>query len=286
MEDSGFVLLLHEVSFHPNSYLNRLSSKFEVASVVRVHRKEELRKYRKPPLFDDKYLLIFDDLKVFEDNKAYIYFETMFPVLHLETKSQVEDAEFMLKESKLPYKIFHNGFEKEDAYRMIQERSSEPVSDNFCKTLVRQVGLSPLRIMTALDVCEQLGYKVSVIERYVDKWIYPDTRKLIECLLGVPRNASAVSNALMYLQLNRYWYRYVQKTLLSELDIVLQIFKDKLAGRLSSENIFEYIEEEHITRARVMFGLRLFEKVSITTVFALREFLKSASLLEVILRLV
>lgn len=281
----GFVLLLQEVAYHPRSYFTKLNGRFEVTSIVHVHGKDEVRRYTKPPMFDDKYLLIFEDLRVFENNKAYISFATMFPVLHVESLTQLEDAIFVCKEASIPYKVFKNTFTKEDAYALIQAQATEPVNDAFCKALVKQVGLSPLRIITAMGVCEQLGYKASIIERYIDKWVYPDTRKLIECLLGVPRSASAVRSSLLYLQLNRFWYRYVQKTLLEELEVILQVYKDKLAGKLSSEQLFAYVESEHITRARVMFALKLFERVGIPAVFALREFIKSASLMEVVLRL-
>lgn len=280
-----FVLLLQEVPYHPRSYLEKLNSQFEVTSIVHVHGKEELRKYTKPPLFDDRYLILFDDLRVFSDNKAFLSFSTMFPVIHLETATQLEDAEFLCKEANVPYKIFRNYFNREDAYALIQETASQPVSESLCKAIVRQVGLNPLRIVTAVGVCEQLGYKVSVVERYVDKWVYPDIRKLIECLLGVPRSNSALRNALTYLHINRYWYRYVRKTLLDELDTILQVYKDKLAGRIGSDQLFSYIEEMHITRARVMFSLRLYERVGISGVFALREFIKYAKLMDVVLRL-
>lgn len=281
----GFVLLLQEVAYHTRSYLTKLYRKFEITSVVHIHGKEELKKYNKGPIFDDRYLVIFENAKIFESNKAYLSFDIMFPVVHVETVSQLEDAEFICKELNISYKIFRNLFTRDDAFKLIQSHAGENVSDDFCKAVVKQVGLSPLRIITALGVCDQLGYTTKIIEKYVDRWVYPDTRKLVECLLGVPCSVSAVRSSLLYLQINRHWYRYVQKILLDELDTILQVYKDKLTGNLCSDSIFVYIESQHITRARVMFALRLFEKVSISTVFALREFIKTASLMEVALRL-
>lgn len=285
MGPENFVLVLREVAYHPKSYLTKLVSQFEVTSVVHVRQRDELRKYSKSPLFDEKYLLIFEDLKLLVDNKPFIVFETMFPVLHVESVGQLEDAQFVLNELGLPFKVFNNVFTREDAYAFIQEKASEHVSDSFCKAVVRQVGLSPIRIMTALGVCEQVGYKESVLESYVDKWVYPDVRKLIECLLGVPRSKSAIRKSLLYLKLNRYWYRYVQRTVLDELDTLLKVYTDKIQGRLSSDSIFAYTESEHVTRSRVMFALGLFERVSITSVFALREYMKIAPLMDVVLRL-
>lgn len=283
--DDKFILLLQEVKYHPRSYMSKLDARFETPSIVRITRKEELRKITKAPLFDEKYLVIFESIKAFEDNLAFLSFAHMFPVLHLETASQIEDAKFLCKEFSIPYKVYNNKFTREDAIALIQENASETVSDAVIKAIIRQVGLSPLRIMTAVGVCEQMGYKVSTVERYIDKWIYPDLRKLIECLLGVPSSKTAMHNAMRYLHLNRHWYRYVKRNLIDELNTVLEVYKAKLSGELYSENLYAFIEEEHITRARVMFGLKLFENVSIASVFALREFLVKASLMDVVLRL-
>lgn len=275
------MLLLHEVSYHPNSYIKKLSSSFEATSVVRVRGKDDLRKYSRAPLFDPKYLVIFEDLKLFTENKSFLNFSIMLPVLHLESKVQLGDAEFVCKEFDIPYKVYSNEFSRDDAYALIQSEASQPVSDSVCKAIVRQVGLSPLRILTAVGVCEQLGFKVSVVEHYIDKWVYPDFRRLIECLLGVPRNKSSVRRSLMYLHVNRYWFRQVRKRILEELEYILEVYKDKLLGKLGQDQLFSYIEEKQTTRSRAIFALGLFEKVSLSTVFALREFIKSADILEV-----
>ena len=145
--------------------------------------------------------------------------------------------------------------------------------------------MNPLRIITAVSVCEQMGYTRAVVEKYIDKWVYPDLRKLIECLLGVPPSARAVSSSLRYLHLNRHWYSSVRRNIEDELDSVLEIYKDKISGNLYSEALYNYIEEKRVTRARVMFALRLFERVSIASIFALREFIKNASLVDVVLQL-
>ena len=105
-----FVLILQEVGYHPNSYLTKLDSKFESPSIIRVTKKEELRRVTKPPLFDEKYLVIFDDLKMFQDNYAFLSLKIMFPVLHVETKTALDDAVFYMKERSIPYRIFCNLF--------------------------------------------------------------------------------------------------------------------------------------------------------------------------------
>lgn len=283
MED--FVLLLQEVAYHPNSYLTKIMKNFELTSIVQITKKEELRKYSKPPLFDEKYLILFEDIKIFSENKAFLSFKLMFPVLHIESATALDEAIALCRESDIPYKIFRNAFLREDAFSFIQEKASVPVSDKMCKAIVRQVGLNPIRITTAVGVCEQLGYKESIIDRYVDKWIYPDVRKVIECLLGVPRNRSAVRNALMYLHLNRFWYKYTKRVLLDEIECIFQVYRDKLDGKIGSDQVFSYIEASNITRSRVMFALSLYERVSISSILVLREFIKTATLLELVLRL-
>lgn len=276
-----FILLLWEIPYHPHSYLQKLVKRFEAPSVVRVTRKDELRKFRAAPLFDAKYLVLFEDLRSLQDNLALIKFETMFPVLQVENRSQVDDAIFYLNAVKTEYRVYHNDFNREDAIKFVHEEAKMPVSESFCKAVVRHVGCSPLRILTAVSVCDQMGYTESVLRKYVDKWVYLDRRKLIEALLGIPRSAAAVRSAAVYLQMNRQWYKSVAKDMAEELSTILQIYSDHLDGTLRSDTLFDYLESKHLTRAHVTYALGLFERVSIATVFALREFIKTASLLEV-----
>jgi len=209
----------------------------------------------------------------------------MMPVLRVENRSQLDDAMFYLNEAKVPYRIYHNDFKREDAIAFVHSQSRERVSESFCKAVVAQVGCSPLRIMTAIGVCDQMGYSVATLQKYVDKWVYLDKRKVIECLLGVPRSGAAVRSAALYLQNNRHWYKSVAKDLVEELSTILQVYKDHLDGTLRSDTMFEYVEEKQMTRAQVTYALSLFERVNIATVFALREFIKTASLLEVVVLL-
>lgn len=284
MEQEG-VLLIREVQYHPHSVLPRLTARFETNSIVRVSRKEELRRYNKPPLFDEKYLVYFTDLKTFENNKPFISFNFMFVVVHVEGRAQLEDAKFLCKQFNFPYNIYDNDFTRDDAKTLIQSQATQPVTEDVMKAIIRQVGLSPIRIITAVGVCEHLGYSRSTIERYVDKWVYSDVRKLIECLLGVPKSTSVLNSCRRFLHLNRHWYKYTKQNIVYELNFVLMIYRDKIDGHISEESLYDYMEEKRVTRARVMYALRLFEKVSITSVLALREFITNASLMEVVLRL-
>lgn len=283
--EAPFVLVLYEVPYHPNSYIKKMVSKFEVTSVLNITRKDELRRYQKPPLFDEKYLVIFEDSSVFLANKSYINFSTMFPVIKSETRVQYDDACFACKEHDIPYKTLWLNFTKEDAMRFIAENVSQSVSDEFCKTVIRQVGLSPMRIISALGVCEQVGYTREKVLKYVDKYVYLDIRRLIECLLGVPKSKAAVTSARVYLHTNRHWYHYVSRNLLDEIDTILSIYRDKLQGELSPQSMLSYLEEKHVSRRSVTFALSLFNRVSIVSLYSLREFIKTASLMEVALRI-
>ena len=279
------VLLLQEVRYHPESYLTRLTSMFEVTSIVNIRRKEELRKLNSKPLFNKKYLVLFDDLEVFESNKSLLSYTFMVPVVHVEHKSQLEDAKFICNGSDIPFKVYVNEFTRPQAMRFMQSQAKSELSDAVCKAIIRQTGLSPLRILVAIAVLEQVGYSESNVQKYVDKWVYPDIRSLIMCLLGYPITKKAYQRLLAYLHTNRHWYRYIKKNILDELDSVLTVYRDKIEGKIEDQMLFEYVETTRISRARVTYALRLFNSVSIVSVFALREFIKSASLMEVVLRL-
>ena len=282
---ANFVLLLQEVKYHPDSVLTRLTRDFESPSIVHGNKRDILRNYQKPPLFDPRYLVIFDDIKLFENNIPYINFSTMAIIVVSESSAQTEEVKFLCQEKDVPFRIAYNEFTKERAISFVAEKAGVAVSDSFCKTVVRYAGRNPLRILTALSVCEQLGYKVSVVEKYVDRWIYPDSRKVIECLLHVPRNASAIRFAYSYLHLHRFYPNYVKRVLLEELDVLVICFRDKLNGRLSRESLLSYLEEKRLSRSRVMFALELYSKVSFASIIALREFIRNASYIELALRL-
>lgn len=282
---SEFVLLLREVAYHPKSYMTKLASQFEISSVVRITKKDGLRAYAAPPLFDEKYLVIFEDLHLFKDAYSQINFKTMFPVLLIEGKDALEDAKFLMTEKKIPYKVYYNEFTRDMAYELVRDNASEEVSENFCKAVVRQVGLNPLRIITAVGVCSQVGYTTAALEKYVDKWVYLDVRRLIECLLGVAESNAAYRHAMLYLYHNRHWYKSVKKRVIDELDEILDLYKAKLAGELRGSNVLNYVETHGITRSRVVYASKLFERVSIATIVALREFVNTASLIEVVLKI-
>ena len=283
--DLDFVLILQEVSYHPNSYITKLKGFFENPSVIVVSKKDALKNIKKKPMFDERYLVLFEDIRLFKANMDDFKFSLMFPVVVVPSAVQVEDVRFLCGAGKLRYKIMVNEFTKAHAYSLIQSEASEEVSQSICDAIISHVGLNPIRIITAISVCEQVGYKKSNIEKYIDKWTYTDLRSVIDCLLGVPKSKKAIKNALLYLYLNRHWFNTVRKNLISEVDAVLKIYKDRLDGVLNDSTTIEYIEINHVPRARIHYANSLFSKVSISALFRLREQLKSASIFDLTIAL-
>lgn len=283
--ENNYVLILYEVKFHPKSLLPKLTGSVETTSIVHVNNKTQFRQYNKRPLFDEKYLVLFDDVNTFKKSKESLSFKTMFPVVSVDSKTAVDDLKFICRNADIPYKVCYNEFTREHAYTLISEQATQKVSDAVAKAIIRQVGLNPMRIITAIAVCEQVGYSASNVEKYVDKWTYPDIRKIIECLLGVPPSATAKRNAYLYLHANRHWFKHVRKRISTELEAMLSIYQAKIAGQLADSNMLDYMEENRVPRARIAYTLKMFDKVSIVELLSLNEFIKSASILEVALRL-
>lgn len=282
-KEDAFVLILLEILYHPRSYMQILLDKFEVTSILRIYREDDLQGITSPPVYDNRYLVFFEDAKVFERCKGLIRYEFMFPVLRVETKSAMQDAVFFCRQNKIPYRIYNNEFSKEDALALIAANCTERVSDAFCKALLKHTKLSPMRILTALDVCSHVGYTVAAVEKYVDTWVYPGYRELIECLLGVSRSKAARQRVLQYLHSNRSWFSFIQKTLLGELDTVMVVYSAKSSGQLGPTQLLDFSDAKGIPRSSLMFALRLYDNVSVAEVVTLREFIKTADLLKVVL---
>ena len=121
------------------------------------------------------------------------------------------------------------------------------------------------------------------MEKYVDTWVYPGYRELIECLLGVSRSKAARQRVLQYLHSNRSWFSFIQKTLLEELDTVMVVYSAKSSGQLGPTQLLDFSDAKGIPRSSLMFALRLYDNVSVAEVVTLREFIKTADLLKVVI---
>lgn len=283
---SDTLCILQEVAMHPHSKLTQMEEAFEKPSILHISSKDGLRAYTKPPVFDKNYLVIFDSVRILESNFGQIKWRFMFPVLVCKSKSMVTDAKALCQEKGVSYKVFVNPFEKPDAMDLIRSVASVQVSDSFCKALISRVGLNPTRLISGSMVCEQVGYSTSNISKYIDKYTYIDVYDVIDVLLGVVKSAAQRKRASMYLHLNRIWYkRYTKDVLVSEVDTLIKIFLDSLSGALTIYNLNDYLEDNHVSRFKVLHATELLEKKSINELYALRQFLNSASLLEVAMRL-
>lgn len=285
MNDS-YVLVLHEIAMHPHSYLKKLEGAFEAPSIVYVHSRDGLRKYTTPPVYDDLYLIVFEDKKIFEHNIAFLRLDFMFVVVVCSTTSQVNDVKHLCQDKEIPAKVFNNEFRKADGMDLIRELATEQVSDAFCKALLSRVGLSPKRIVSAMMVCEQVGYKTSNITKYIDKYSYVDVYDVLESLLNICKSGAQRTRASLYIHQNRFWYaKYTRQTLVKEVELLLKMYRDITEGVLTEYTVDEYVESEGVPRFRVLYACSLFEKIPYVRLLSLKTFLEHASILEVAMKL-
>lgn len=286
MDDAAYILVLQEVPLHPHSYLTKLEQAFEQPSVLHIHSRDGLRKYSAPPVYDKKYLVIFENFKSLESNLTYIKLEFMFPVVLCGTRGQTEDVQYLCQDKKVPCRVFVNAFKKADGMDLVRELASERVSEAFCKALVSRVGLSPQRIISAMMVCEQVGYTTENIGKYVDKYTHIDIYDVIESLLGICRSQAQMRRAAFYVHQNRLWYKkFTKQALLREVDLLLKLYRDITDGTLTEYTLHDYIDAERVPRYRVIYAFDLYDRISFVALLSLKQFIEKASILEVALRL-
>lgn len=280
------VIILHEVNMHPNSLLLKLEKGFERPSIVHIVSKEGLKSYSTPPIYDPYYLVLFDSVKMFEGNLASLHLEYMLPVISCTSKKVVEDAKTICQDHDIPFRLCENKFTKEDAYNFVRTLASVSVSQTFVETLVRRVGLSPQRIVSAVMICEQVGFTTANISKYVDKHIYIDSLDVIESLLGVCTSQAQRRRAATYLEMNRVWYaKYTKSVLLKEVATLITLFNALVDGSLTAFTVRDYGEQNKIPHHKVMYAIELFGKVSLYDLIYLQRYITMASLLELVLQL-
>lgn len=286
MNEDEYILILQEVALHPHSYLDKLEDAFERPSVVHIHSRDGLRSYTAPPVYDKKYLIIFDDAKSLESNISYIQLSFMFPVVLCPSKSKSDEVRYLCQDKHMPYKLFINKFKKSDGVDLVMELATEEVSNSFCDALVSRVGLSPQRIISALMVCEQVGYTTSNISKYVDKYSYIDLYDAIESLLHICKSRAQCKRAALFLHQNRFWYqKYTRQSLIREVDLLLKLYRDITDCVLTEYTLHTYIEEQKVPRYRALYAFDLYERISYVSLLSLRQFLEKSTMLEVTLHL-
>lgn len=286
MEETNYILALQEVPLHPHSYLTKLEGAFEKPSIVHIHSRDGLRRYTSRPIYDEKYLVIFDGVKALESNFAFIKLEFMFPVVVCSTKGQTEDVRYLCQDKKVAFRVFVNKFQKADGCDLVRELAQEEVSNAFCEALVSRVGLSPQRIISAMMVCEHVGYATSNISKYVDKYSHIDVYDVIESLLGICRSQAQRRRAALYVHQNRLWYKkFTRQTLLREVELLLKLYRAITDGDLTEYTLHSYMDKERVPRYRIIYAFELYERVPYVALLSLKQFLEQASILEVTLRL-
>lgn len=279
-------LVLQETAMHPHSVVLALQTRFEKPSIIRVFSQEGLRQYTTPPIYDKKYLVVFEDVKTMNSNLSYVHLEFMQPVIVCRGKSMVDEAIEVLQKKECPYALYVNKFQKKDARALIRDLATTQVTQDFCDTLIRRVGLSPQRIISAIMVCEQVGYTTANLSKYVDKYTYIEVYDVIASLLGTCKSAAQRKRAAMYIHMNRIWYwKFTRPRLIKEVELLIKVYTDLISGALTPFNLLDYVEAERIPRYRVMFAIDYFEHISIVELQMLRQFLTTATILEVAMRL-
>lgn len=281
--DDGFVLVLYEYRLHPVSYLKMIVDAFESLSVIRIYGKAGLEKIKTVPLFDSKYLIVFESNFALKANLPYINLDLMFPMVVCETYKDADEAEDILKSSGIRFKVCRHSFMKEDAFSLIYDVVGRRVSDAFCKRLVSVVGLNPERIISGLSMIGSREYTVSNVNKYVDKYSYVGPMDVIQCMFGMQRSKRQVSDVAKYLYRSRFGYeKYVRPLLVEEMETVELVFTSKLNGELTSSRATGFMDSHKISTRKFMLCEDIFAVRSFVEVEQMARFIKVAKLLQVV----
>lgn len=269
------LLILQELESQPDSYLEKITSSFEMTSVTVITQKEEVRSYKTPPAFSDVFVMIFKSLDLFKSNQGYIKHDWMWPILLCRTASALASAKAYCLSKDIAFQVSIHAFEKSDAERMVRSLAREDVSKAFVDAVISQVGLSPNRILSAIGICDVVGYTASAVKKYVDKYRYTSIHDVVLTLLGLARKRQT-SRGMLQLEQSLNWFKWFKKQLIAELELIESVFVDALAGEVSNDNLLIYIENKGIARYEIMFCLDLFSRISLVEIKVLKERVKLA----------
>lgn len=259
------VTILKEQEYQPNSVVDKIVSRFEQTSVVTITRKDQIREIKGSPAFDAVYLVLFKTVSLFKSNAPGIRLQTMWPVVMCNSKQQVTEARLICDSVELPYKIIVNDFDREQAMAMIYSVAKEKVSESFAKNIIRLVGLSPSRIISALGICDAVGYTVAAANKYVDKYRRYDIHDTVRVILGACQSSAQYKRGMYNIELSIPWFRTYKKRVVKELRVIRQLYSDILEGELRSETLLSYCDSARVTLGQAMFALDLFNTVSLSS---------------------
>lgn len=272
------VLVILEPVNHPNSILPNIKSRVETLSIINVHSSRRVEEINSPPIYNDKYLLIFDDLKVFTSSIPYVKLNIMFPVMQCNTTFEVNEVVDTCNKSKVPYSVYENKYTREDAYNHINLISGKEVSKSFCDSLIRATGLNPTRIISGIAALEGKDYTVHNISKYVDKYSYVSNHDILLLLLNKSKSNKNRKATIKYLIRNRHWYsHYIKPNLINIVDECISTFLAISNGELSKATSLDYIAEHKITKYDFIFYSDLFEKITIVELYSLKEFISKST---------
>lgn len=286
VEDLNFVLILQEQRMHPDPCLKGIINAFEPLSILRIYDGKGLEKIKAAPIFDERYLVLFETKRGFKDSTTYINFATMFPVILCDTPTMVDEIKELCVASRLPYRIFHHQYLKEDAYAQIAELAGYEPSVSFCETLIRTTGLNPTRVVSGMAALAGKKLTAKNVTKYVDKYVYVSAVDVVMGLLRMFKSKRHCQRTVDYLVKNRNWYnKYIKQSMVDIVDQLIEVSSAMLSGEITTQNMLAYAEEHHISRRRMMFADNVFRSVSLVELLALKNFVEEASIMEVALKL-
>lgn len=286
VEDLDFVLILQEQRMHPEPCIRDIIDAFEPLSILRIYDGKGLERIKSAPIFDERYLVLFETKRGFKDSITYINFSTMFPVILCDTPTQVDEIKEMCVASKLSYRIYHHQYLKEDAYAQIAELAGYEPSVSFCETLIRTTGLNPTRVVSGMAALAGKKLTAKNVTKYVDKYVYVSAVDVVMGLLQMFKSKRHCQRTVEYLVKNRNWYnKYVKQSVVDIVNQLVDVSTAMLSGEITSQNMLTYAEEHHISRRQMMFADNVFRSVSLVELLALKSFVERASIMEVALKL-
>lgn len=282
--DLSFILLVQEDDMHPEPYLSTLINKFESLSILRIYKSGALEDIKTRPMFDDRYLIIFENVAALKNNTLYIKFDYMFPVL-VSNKTEIEKAAEICTQKSIKFKIYKHLFEKEDAVALICNLANErekTITTSFYEELIKTVGLSPKRIVSAMSVLLEMDLTPANIKKYIEKYNYISNLDIILCLLGIPKNKRHLKRVALYLNKNRHWYRkYIKPSLIEDIDSILYLYQCIIDGTLTINNASSF-ENTDIKQKLILFTIELFNKKTLVEVLYVQKLLHTGDILDVV----
>ena len=60
------ILIVQEIENHPDSIIDKIKNCFESINIIYINSTIQLQNFKEKPLFDEKWLLLFENIYIFE----------------------------------------------------------------------------------------------------------------------------------------------------------------------------------------------------------------------------